>query len=193
MELLTRLDVEDFVVEARASGRTYEDVRDIVKAAGWEDLDEWLPGTWEWAADQEPAPAPNTSGTRGEIPAEVRAMGFCSGVVFLGFWWGLSNKVWWPALLAFSVGALQFVLCLQERLTLCGDLTAAYLGASIYLGTIGHRLAWQHRQFGSLDEFRETMGVWNLCGLALGGPSMVAAILFVIAQFFPHSHGMMGP
>lgn len=38
---------------------------------------------------------------------------------------------------------------------------------SIWLGCNGHRLAWQHRRFTSLQQFQETMKVWNTWGLWL--------------------------
>lgn len=73
MQLFTMVDVDEFVIKARAAGQTYEDVRDIVAAAGWEGLDEWLPGMWEEAAEEEPEPAPNSSDPSDEGSDEARA------------------------------------------------------------------------------------------------------------------------
>jgi hypothetical protein len=95
---------------------------------------------------------PNTSGTNGPVPAEVANMGFAWGAFGLGWIWGLSNKIYLTLLLI----AFAFIPYAGPILQVT---------AGIWLGSVGHRLAWQHREFDSIEQFKATMRVWNSWGL----------------------------
>jgi RNA polymerase subunit RPABC4/transcription elongation factor Spt4 len=55
------------------------------------------------------------------------------------------------------------------------------LGASIYLGVKGNELAWESRQWLSLEQFLDTQRVWNAWGKALFIVSAVLCGLYLLA------------
>ena len=121
--------------------------------------------TWQ---PQAPAYQKNTSGTNGPVPLEVANMGFSWGAFGLGWIWGVSNKIY------FTLGLIAFGFIPHVGPFLS-------LGAAIWLGVVGHRLAWRHREFASVEQFRETMRVWNTWGvwLFIGGLIFGFAVGFI--------------
>lgn len=110
---------------------------------------------------------PNTSGTNGPVPFEVANMGFAWGAFGLGWIWGVGNKIY-----------LTLLLIVLAFIPYAGPLLQIVAG--IWLGSIGHRLAWQHREFASIEQFRETMRVWNAWGLWI----FIASLFFGFAVGF---------
>lgn len=172
-------EVMEFVAAAYRAGQTEQEVRALLQAAGWGGVS--LTPLWQHLRETE-ATAPtvavsNSSGERGEVPAEVRAMGFCVGAFVFGGIWCISNAVPWGwALLAWQVlgGLLPKALYLSLARALV-NLTIA-----LWLGFNGHRLAWQHRRFGSFAEFRGAMVSWRdwaLLLLLVGGVMTLCGVL----------------
>lgn len=174
-------DLPTFVADAYAAGQGYDDARRLVAAAGWQVTDETLTALWQALQQTDPTAAEvhdSTSGTGGDVPAEVVQMGWCWGGFSLGWVWGFANNV----RLAKWLLALVLVRGLVKHAPLewawvSGLLWGVYLGGQIYLGLYGHRLAWQHRHFVSVQQFRETMAAWNAWGkwLFVGDLVLVAA------------------
>jgi len=101
-------------------------------------------------------PRHNTSGTDQAPPLEVMQMGWCWGAFGLHWIWGIANQVW--------VSFLTLVPCVG-------------FGVAIWLGISGHRMAWQKRSFASVDQYRDTMRVWNNWGLGIFIVSVVLGII----------------
>ena len=98
----------------------------------------------------------NTSGMGGAVPDGIK--GWNWGAFWLSWIWGIGNNVW-MSLLVFCLG---------------------WIWASV-LGIKGSEWAWQHRQFDSIEQFKETQAVWAKWGWVLFGISSAICILFVIA------------
>jgi len=102
-------------------------------------------------------------------------MGWCWGGAGIPLIWGIVNHVWGS--LVILLGKIPFVGLF------------VVIGVVIWLGSSGHRLAWQNRRFDSLAQFRETMAVWNTWGVVLFIINMIALIgVFV----FGFSEGLSG-
>lgn len=107
----------------------------------------------------------NTSGQDVEPPLEVKNMGFSWGAFGLGLIWVIANRVWMPGLLVL----LAFVPYL-------GWLWS--VGFGVYMGIHGHKLAWRNREFQSVQQFKDTMAVWNNWAIGL---LIVAGIVGLLA------------
>jgi hypothetical protein len=91
----------------------------------------------ERAADpQDPYKPHNNSGTGGPAPQEVLDMGFC--------WPGFLFSRYWQMAHGILLGWQAF----------------GSLGRQWLLGDKGYELAWQHRHFASLAQFKQTMSAW---------------------------------
>ena len=82
----------------------------------------------------------NTSGGRADalVPPQVREMGFCWGALMFPIFWRVAMN--YPRH-GFFGGPEWWIL-----------------------GRDGHAIAWQHRRFANLDQFRQTMDAWNRVG-----------------------------
>lgn len=183
-----------YVAEARKHYLTYDQIREQLLSSGWSDVDvnEYLPSAWQQSETRPaatrppvaqppivspsptpspyPGPAPrkyggaattNNSGSDGPVPPDVEAMGWSWGAFGITWIWGIGNQVY-IALLAL----IPFV----------------NLVVSIYLGVVGHKLAWQKRRFASLQQYQETMRAWNAWGLGVFIFSVVINIAWIIAK-----------
>ncbi len=90
-----------------------------------------------------PPVAANTSGTGGPVPEEIK--GWNWGAFWLNWIWGIGNNVW-IALLAFCLPLIWHIV----------------------LGVKGNEWAWQHRQFDSVEQFKQTQAVWSKWGWIIG-------------------------
>lgn len=172
-------DLQKFVVDAYQAGQRYDVVRNLVRMAGWRISDETLSALWEALRHPgEPAAPPpaNTSGMGGEIPEEICQMGWCWGGFGMGWIWGFVNNV--------LFGRLMLPLEVCHSISggvpsLAGFFAGLHLANSLYLGRYGHGFAWQNRHFDSMEQFEETMKVWNLWGLCsfLIGLVIVAGVI----------------
>jgi hypothetical protein len=52
-----------------------------------------------------------------------------------------------------------------------------YIAYSIYIGIAGRKLAWENRQFSSVEEFESTMKAWNMWGMILLVVGIVLSML----------------
>jgi hypothetical protein len=97
----------------------------------------------------------NTSGTGNNalIPAGID--GWSWGAFLLNWIWAIANKTW--------IGMLALVPCLG-------------LAVIVYLGINGRKLAWQNRQWASVEEFHKVQKRWSIAGVLLN-------ILFMLAIF----------
>jgi hypothetical protein len=110
----------------------------------------------------------NNSGQDEMPPPEVMTMGFSWGAFGLFWIWGIGNKVW-ISLLALGIAWIPWV----------GPL--ANVGFYVWLAMKGHELAWRHRRFESLEQYRTTMAVWNAWGIAAVILQIIVVILLIIA------------
>ncbi|MEI6503469.1 MAG: zinc ribbon domain-containing protein [Armatimonadota bacterium] len=100
----------------------------------------------------------NNSGTGGSIPEELK--GFSWGAFFWTWIWGIAHSVWLSLLVVvLAPTGLGIVL-------------------NIVMGLKGNELAWQHRRFESLDEFRATQAAWAKWGWIM---FIVSSVLGLIA------------
>ena len=93
-------------------------------------------------------------------------MGWCWGAFGVTLIWGIANRVY-IALLVLA-GVIPFVGWIVQ------------LGVAIYLGISGHELAWQNRRFESLQQFQDTMRVWNAWGLGIFIAGLVLGLVLGI-------------
>jgi len=85
---------------------------------------------------------------KAKVPKEVKKRGFCWAAFVLGLIWVIGNKAWMPGL-----------LLLIEFIPYVGWLWG--LALRIYLGVTGHQLAWESREFESLQQYQDTMNAWH--------------------------------
>ncbi len=100
-------------------------------------------------------PAANTSGTSGPVPEEIK--GWNWGAFWLTWIWGIAHNVW-ISLLAFCLPVIW----------------------QIVLGIKGSEWAWQHRQFDSIEQFKQTQAVWSKWGWILLAVAVVIWILMAL-------------
>ena len=98
----------------------------------------------------------NTSGTMGVVPAEVEAMGWCWGAFGLTWIWGLGNR---------------------SYIALLGLIPYVNIIVAIWLGIVGHKMAWQSRHFESMEQYKQTMKAWNTWGIIVFIASFAIGIL----------------
>jgi hypothetical protein len=97
-----------------------------------------------------------THGMNGPMPDELKRW---SWAAFLMNWlWGISHNVW-IALLCF-VPFLNIVM-------------------PFYLGVKGNELAWEHRKFESVEQFKEVQRKWMYWGIGV----FVASIVFFMMMW----------
>ena len=123
----------------------------------------------------------NTSGRGAEFPAPPEVAGqFNWGAFLLSWIWGIFNKTY-IALVALVIGFIPFV----------GGL--ASLAFCIYLGIKGNELAWQNKQFPSVQAFHEYQKKWAIGGLiffvAIVLLSIIGGILAIVAGSLSGSTG----
>ncbi|MBU0610240.1 MAG: hypothetical protein KKI08_20315 [Armatimonadetes bacterium] len=138
----------------RCSGKLIE-AQPTCPSCGWarpvrDPLVEPEPPTAHWLSPDEAGPV-NTSGTDLPPPQEVREMGYCWAGLALPFEFGWANNI-----------AIGWVF--------------SNLLVGVWLGRNGHQEAWRNRRFASLEQFRETMVVWNGWGVA----ALVARVLLLV-------------
>lgn len=78
-------------------------------------------------------------------------MGWCWGGFAFTFIWGMANQVW----------AGMFALALVVPWVGW----ALAIGVAVWFGLQGHELAWRHRRFDSMEEYRLKMRAWDLAGV----------------------------
>ena len=103
-------------------------------------------------------PPTNTSGTGGPVPEEIK--GWSWGAFWLSWIWGIAHNVW-IALLA-----------------LCPVLGIIW---AIVLGIKGNEWAWQHRQFDSVEQFKQTRAVWSKWGWIIGIVYLILLGLLILS------------
>ena len=125
------------------------------------------PGSGVWP----PAPAlrPGAPGgyqTIGDGTDRVERLKWNWGAFFIPFWWSVFNGQKSIAWLIFGLnGASRFVPWPYSL-----AIIVAQLGIQVYLGLMGHRLAWASERFaGDYDHFIRTQRAWMIWGLVLGG------------------------
>lgn len=131
------------------------------------------PGVWPPPAyDQNPQFPPyagdeNTSGTLGPIPYSADIQKWSWGGFGLSWIWLIAhNMVGWAVLLL-----------------VCSCIPGAALGAAIYLGISGNRLAWQNRRFESVDHFKTVQKIWGQWAIGI----LIAAIAIDVLMFVAYA------
>lgn len=124
------------------------------------------------AAAGVPSTPANTSGTRGRVPAEVSKMGWCWGGFGMHFFWAIANRVWWVPVVV--------VICVIGT---AASVAINILGGVmlVVLGLGGYKMAWRARKFESVEQFRETMRVWDIWGIALAIFNVVVAVIVAMS------------
>ena len=105
------------------------------------------------------------------VPDEV-AHHFNWGAFFLSWIWGIGNKVY----IALIALLLAFVPVIGVLL---------HFGFSVWLGTVGNKLAWQNKQWESIEEFDRIQKIWVNVGLILFFGGMIAAIIIPTSITIP--------
>lgn len=85
-----------------------------------------------------------SQGMNGPLPDELRHWNW--GAFLLNWIWGISHNVW--------ISLLMFVPIVQ-------------IGVPFYLGAKGNELAWEHRKFESVDQFKEVERKWTGWGIGI--------------------------
>lgn len=133
------------------------------------------PGVWP------PAPAfPNgQGGPAGESGTDrVARLKWNWGAFMIPLWWCTSNR---QQRLAVIIVLLNLLSRWAPAPYVWG-VSAASLGISVYLGVMGHKLAWNSGRFaGNYDAFIRTQRAWMIWGLVLLGLIVAAGILAMIA------------
>lgn len=86
------------------------------------------------------------------LPAELKGKWNWGGFLLTPFW-GIGNRVW-IALIAFA-GFIPII----------GWIVA--LGVAVYIGMKGNELAWQSKQWNSVEHFKEVQRKWAIAGLVV--------------------------
>lgn len=133
----------------------------------------------------------NTSGMKGDVPPQV-ASGFNWGAFGLNWIWLLNMRQ--PALgLGFLGAAIVLrILALATGGALSPVVSLLVLGAQIYLGFIGNKLAWQNRRFESIEDFKACQRTWGWWVLGIYVGAFVLGFMFaglIMAVFMAGAGG----
>lgn len=102
------------------------------------------------------------------------------GAFFIPFWWSIFNGQKGIALAIFLVNALNRVIPAPYD----WGVDIASLGIQIYLGAMGHRLAWSSERFGGdYDGFIRTQRAWMIWGFVIAG--LITGALVIAATLIP--------
>jgi hypothetical protein len=112
------------------------------------------------------------AGFNNVVPPEVSGK-FNWGAFLLSWIWGLGNKTY-IALIALALSFIPFI----------GGL--AGFAFCIWLGIKGNELAWQNKQFPSVEAFHENQKKWAIAGI------IVFAVLFLLGITFGFLLGFAG-
>jgi hypothetical protein len=133
----------------------------------------------------------NTSGQNGDVPPEISGWSwgaFGMGVFGLGWLWGINQRLTKMFLLLFPFFLLHVYLIVATVLKMPGHdiakpttyvLNSCYYWVAGYLGRNGNGLAWRHRRFVDVDDFKACQRVWGWWALAMtiGALALLAAII----------------
>ncbi len=119
----------------------------------------------------------NDVSASGLVPEEVKT-GFNWGAFWLHWIWGIGNNVW----ISFVVLVLPLIW-------------------NIYLGVKGNELAWVHREWESVEQFKETQAIWSKWGWIIFVIQLVLTIIIwaiagaiiLAALGVAAAEGMAGP
>lgn len=140
----------------------------------------------------------NTSGQDGDVPPEVSGWNwgaFGMGVFGMGWLWGINQRITRVFAVLFPVFVLHvFLFGLiwfgSAAAYFAGSaLSACYYAIGAYLGANGSRLAWQHRQFRDIEDFKACQRVWGwwATGLLIGGTFTATVGMAAIAGYSRYS------
>lgn len=108
----------------------------------------------------------NNSGTVGDAPQEVLDMGYCwPAFLFPGFW------------------------RMAHHIPSGFDMLIGLLG-QMQLGSDGYKLAWQHRRFDSMAQFKQTMAAWVTAAKIVPLVGLGGLILHLLREYLGYlGHG----
>lgn len=129
---------------------------------------------------------PNTSGTRGPVPDEVK--GWNWGAFFLTWVWGIGNRLW----IVLGMWLLCF-LAFAGVVLLAEDWAYAIWGIDVYYGKLaviavvwllwriipavkGNEWAWRYRKFDSIKQFTDTQRTWSRWGWIIFALNLAQAL-----------------
>ncbi len=141
------------------------------------------PGAWPPAPGAGFGPG---SSENGDIPSEVAQNKWSWAGFLSGIFWMCSHRLLYPALIWLALFIISFVAKpIGNTVASIGDLCLY-----IYLGVNGNRLAWEHRRFESVEQFRTVQKIWvrvDLAFIVLGilGVLIFGAVLFPV---FMHAY-----
>lgn len=102
------------------------------------------------------------------------------GAFLIPFWWSIFNGQRGIAVAIFLLNGLDRVIPSPYD----WGVTIASLGIGIYLGAMGHRLAWSSERFGGdYDHFIRTQKAWMIWGFVLAG--LIAFVVVAFAVLLP--------
>jgi hypothetical protein len=118
-------------------------------------------GTPVPAATSEPPPLPGARPyNAGARPVPEGVKGWSWGAFLLNWVWAIGNRTWW--------GLLAIIPYVG-------------FGVAIWLGLKGREMAWQARQWDSIDHFNRVQKKWSQWGVGITLAAVVIGILAAIA------------
>ena len=110
------------------------------------------------------AAAPAAAVNATPLPAELD--GWNWGAFLLSWIWGIGHSVWISFLVFASiVPVIGWVIS---------------IGTMIYLGMKGNELAWQHRKFESVEQFKAVQAAWTKWGVIIFVISLVLGLIMTV-------------
>ena len=107
-------------------------------------------------------PATGGMSINGPFPQELN--GWNWGAFLLNWMWAIGNSVW--------IGLLMFVPFVNIIMP-------------FYLGAKGNELAWEHRKFASVEQYKDVQNAWKSCGfiLIILQIALVATFILMIMKY----------
>ena len=134
-----------------------------------------------------PYPPPAVSGfDPSQVLERNPEAGWNWGAMFLGPIWAIGNRAWGALATFLLISLLTGLFIVFDPDGLSGESAAAgyvlfivlYGLFALYLGGRGNALAWKHRTFGSVAEFRAVQNVWSRRGTLIF--AVVTGVLTVV-------------
>jgi len=129
--------------------------------------------------------ASNSSGTQSDVPVEIDRLKWNWGSFLVNRFWLYSHGM-------SAMGSILWASWLGVRIVapmvggpvgsgIWGLYILGNLGASIYLGLNGHKMAWRNRRFDSIQQFYSVQRAWMIGGFAVWGIGLAVLMFFGFA------------
>lgn len=142
----------------------------------WQQIDRFFPySPQQSVVNATPAPQPAVVPTSIQVQPDLSKWNW--GAFFLSWIWGLFNGCWWILPIQLLLGILS-IIPIVNIFTFIISITFW-----IYCGAKGTELAWNGKQWSSVQDFEHTQSIWAKVGIAWFCISLLLGVISTMILF----------